>query len=165
MGTTAQAGTRSYYLDNWADECVPCDTTLEAWATWLSKGGDAQWPCDDPPADGDVLEASAILWSEDIIARCVNGEWVLSRPLAEGEDFAAIRYAEGIGWSSDNIVMEGFSNVAGFLDEGETLEQAIIRCLIESDEHCDDVEHIAVGKNESMKLVYRANPARLEPVQ
>ena len=165
MNTKAKAGTRSVYLSDWSDEIMPCEPSLEAWAAWLSKGGDAQWPVENPPADGDVLDATAILWSEDIIARRVDGAWQLSRGLSEGEDFAALRYGEGLGWSPDSIVTEGFSNVAGFLDEDESLQQAIVRCLIENDEYCDDVEYVAVGKNESLKVVFRVDPARLEMVQ
>jgi len=162
MGTTATAGTRSIYLSDWSDEIMPCDPSPEAWAEWLSKGGSPEWPVENPPSDGDILDASAILWSEDIVARRVNGEWQLSRRIAEGEDFAALRYAQGLGWSPDNIVMEGFSNVDGFIDGDETFEQAILRCLRENDEYCDDVEYVAVGTNEELKLVYRTDPARLE---
>mgnify|MGYP001604638441 CR=1 FL=1 len=30
------SGTR-YYIEDYCDEVVPCDCTLEAWAEWLSK--------------------------------------------------------------------------------------------------------------------------------
>jgi hypothetical protein len=93
---------RSYYLDAFCDEMVPCDLTLEGWAKWLSSGGDSDEQV-DVPNDGQAFAGSAIAWAQDIVATRQDGKWSLSRVPTE-DDFVAVRYAAGSGWSPDNII-------------------------------------------------------------
>src|SRR3990167_6728184 len=96
-------GTRSYFLHDFSDETVPCEPSLEGWAKWLAEPDleDSCWQGDaEYPIDGSTYKGSAILWSEDIIARKHEGRWTLSRPIAEGENFFAVRWAPGAGWDA-----------------------------------------------------------------
>ncbi|MEO5605575.1 MAG: hypothetical protein ABIR02_08185 [Novosphingobium sp.] len=97
----AEPGSRRFYLTDFTDEIVPCDCTLAGWAAWLAAG-DADWDV-EPARDGQLYEGSAILFGEDIIATCRDGEWSLSRELA-GEQFVAVRFGSGQGWSAEDLI-------------------------------------------------------------
>lgn len=143
------AGTRSYFLDDYLDEVAPCASTLDGWAQWLSKP-DESWE-HDIPADGAVFTGSAILWQDDIVATRVSGSWSLSREPA-GEDFVAVRYAAGAGWSADNIIYPGCAFASGpgsDIVPTQTMAEALLVWLADSDDCCDDVEYVAVGTQEN----------------
>lgn len=165
---TALADSRSFYIDDYSDEVVPCDTTLDSWAAWLASparlddDGNPDWGRAGPPDDGTVFSASAIRWQDDIIARRrAPGVWTLSREPDAGA-FVAVRFGEGMGWSADNIVCGAIDFETGRVTE--TTTQALLRLLREQDEICDDIEYVAVGDHEDgWRLTYRAGPApRLE---
>lgn len=140
MGQTAASGTRSYYPEEYSDEAVPCDCTLEGWASWLSRD-DEYWP-HEIPADGTVFTGSATMWKDDIVATCSNGEWTLSRDPEPG-DFLAIRFGKGAGWDSDQICG----------DKESLLE------LLNNFGGDDGVEYIACGTHEDdWRFTYRAGP-------
>lgn len=161
---TASGGEVSYYLDDFADEVLPCGTTLAEWAEWLSKPDDS-WP-HDIPEDGATFVASRIRWGEDIIARRdpagVKG-WVFSREIEGDPSVVAVRYGPGLGWSPENIV-DGPPGI----DAGEeivflpTRTTHVADWLGQNDSDCEDEEHVALGYREpSVRLTYRANPPRL----
>ena len=141
---SARPGTRSFYLDDHADEVVPCDCTLKGWAEWLSKP-DPNWE-HEIPNDGDTFAGSATLWKPDINATCRDGEWSLSRD-PDPDDFLAVRFRQGAGWDCDSIV-------------GDKLELLDLLSDFAAD---DGTEYVACGEYESgWRFTYRANPPRLE---
>ncbi|KGF71180.1 hypothetical protein LL06_00890 [Hoeflea sp. BAL378] len=92
------------YLDDFADEIVPCDPDLDSWARWLARGGDEGWPV-EVPADGTTFSASTLeltCWRE--YTRGEDGAW--SPPAGEPEhDFAAIVDGEGCeNWFVEDIL-------------------------------------------------------------
>lgn len=125
---------RRYYLDEWLDEVVPCDCTLEAWAEWLSKP-DADWDRDAAANDGDTFPASVIRFEDDAIATKGPDGWVFDREPAY--DLLAVRFGQGLGWSPDNIC-DDWDAVRELLSEG-------------GDE--DGPEYIAIGINEPDVIV------------
>ena len=162
--STADAGTRSYYLDDFADEVLPCDTSLEAWAQWLAsvpvadEDGQTEFGREAPASDGAVFAGSAILWHEDIVATRTDGTWSLSRAPGD-DDFIAVRFCEGSGWSAENIVNADFEQVGDTWAPSETMEQALLRFLTEEGDCCDDTEHVAVGTHEEgYRFTFRAGP-------
>lgn len=140
----------SYYLDPWNDEVIPCDTTLEGWAEWLSRPAE-EWNRPEPARDGETFTASAVAWGDDIVAtRRQGGEWTFSAPLPAGASILAVRFGEGLGWNCDCVAHDeaGLRGVLGEVGGSET----------------GDTELIAVGIDQpQVTLVYRANPPRLEP--
>lgn len=48
-----------YYLTDYADELVPCDTTPEGWAGWLSKP-DPDWGLLEAAKVGDTFNAASL---------------------------------------------------------------------------------------------------------
>lgn len=142
-----QATDRAYYLDDFADEIMPCDATLEGWAEWLSRP-DPDWP-HDIPKKGTSFACSVTRWEEDIVATRNGSDWQFSRPIG-APDFLAVRFGPGLGWDPDNIIW------------GEDMEAALREWLSEHCDDCDDEEHIAVGTEEpKVRVVYAENPPRL----
>ena len=147
---------RSYYLDDFLDESVPCELTLEGWAAWLSKP-DPDWE-HEVPKHGEVFTGSAIAWSEDIVATRADGTWSLSREPAE-RDFVAVRFGKGLGWSGENIVTADMAIRDGKYVPTETMAEALVRWFREYDDCCDDVEYVAVGQNEDgWRFTYHSAP-------
>lgn len=150
-------GTRSWFVDDFTDEVLPCAPTLEGWAAYLMKPdleAFSQLHHVEYPADGSTYDASAILWSPDIVARRVDGRWTLSRAIEPGEDFFAVRYGEGAGWDADNIIY-----LSGD-DEADPGKAAVGLCtelaqLLEEDD--EDEQFIATGRNEyHWKITFHA---------
>lgn len=149
---TARPDDVSFYLDRWADEIIPCETTLEAWAAWLSKP-DPEWNRKRAAMDGETFTASRIQWAADIIAtRRPSGK---SYELAIGPDCGdvanasviAVRFGFGLGWSPENIV--------GDLDELRDF-------LGDPDNGAEETEYVAVGyRLPPVRLLYKADPPRL----
>ncbi|MDP3550641.1 MAG: hypothetical protein Q8R81_09610 [Novosphingobium sp.] len=155
--TSTTPGTRSFFLNDFSDETVPCEPTLEGWAQWLAEPDldDGYWQGDaEFPIDGSAYKSSAILWSEDIIARKNDGRWTLSRPIHPEETFFAVRFGPGAGWDADNII---------YIGESETRHQdfcaELAELLGDSDEISDGEEYIAVGRVEGNWIVtFHAGP-------
>lgn len=122
-----------YYIDDYSDEFVPCDCTLEGWAKWLSEP-DEGWGRDEAAKEGDQFRASVMRLDEDIIATRSGDSFDFSRPVPE-DAFLAIRWGPGLGWDPDNICG----------NEAELLER--LR------EDGEDEENIAVGFNEPEVLL------------
>ena len=141
-----QAGDRSYYIDDYADEIMPCDSTLEAWADWLSKP-DADWSRDEPTADGSSFQVSILRWGADIVAtRAQDGTWSFDRDEPDAT-FHALRFGPGAGWDADAIV-DGLNGVREH--------------FAEYPDSYGPIEYIAVGFDEpQVRYVYRSDPPRL----
>ena len=152
---------RSIYLDDYTCEMQPCEPTLEGYAAFLSGGGNSGWPVPDVPENGQTFTGSALAWKPDIIATRLGGKWSLSRNPGE-DDFVAVRFGEGLGWSPDNIIYEEMGMVEGEYTQTETMTEALMRWFEENDEHCDDTEFVAVAESQDGLLFeYRSEPARL----
>jgi hypothetical protein len=121
-----------YYIDDYSDEVVPCDCTLDGWSNWLSKP-DPDWNRDAAARPGDRFAASVMRLEEDVIATFVDGEWGLDRDPSHA-DFLAIRFGPGLGWSADDIVsgrdkraalIEALSNLGGTPEPGDKINVAV----------------------------------------
>ncbi|MDZ7893858.1 MAG: hypothetical protein U5M50_02180 [Sphingobium sp.] len=151
---------RSFYIDAFSDEVMPCDATLTGWAGWLSKPA-RDWGRRRAARDGETFTASAIAWEEDIVATRTNGRWSFSRDPQDGQ-FLAIRFGRGLGYSSEHIVQpDGEPTSDGWRDL-ETLKGALIRMLVSDDIDCEDIEYIACGRSEDgWRITFHAGtPAR-----
>lgn len=142
-----QATVRAYYLDDFADEIIPCDATLEGWAEWLSRH-DPDWP-HDIPKKGDIFIASVLRFDEDLIATRKGDDWTFSRGLDGEPSLLAVRFGPGLGWSPDNIIYPC------------TLD-AVKEWLSDAGEATEEIEHVAVAYDEpQLRLIYAENPPRL----
>ena len=138
----AESGTRSFYIDDYSDESVPCDCSLEGWAEWLSKP-DECWE-HDCASDGGSFAGSALLWLPDVLATFDGEAWSLSRE-PDG-DFLALRFAPGSGWDGDSIC-NGRDNLIEVL--GENAPDAV----------AGQVENVACGIHENgWRFTFRAGP-------
>lgn len=91
--------TRHFYVAHYADEVIPCATTLEAWAAWLTAPVDPLWPRGDH-ADGEVFEVSTIDELAEIEAVLNNEVWVLlGEPPAAATGFVCRQGR--IGWDAE----------------------------------------------------------------
>lgn len=144
---TAEAGSVSFYLDDFADEVLPCGTSLDEWAAWLGKP-DKTWGRTEPAADRSTYSASRVRWDDDVIAtRQMDGRYTLSREIHGEPAVIAIRFGPGLGWDPDNIVWPA-SDLTAFLED--------------PDNGGEPEERIAVGYSEpDVVLLYLADPPRL----
>lgn len=139
-------GERSYYIEEYSDEVVPCDCTLEGWAAWLSKPA-PEWGRPAAAPDGHSFEASVLVWEEDVIAtRGSDGEWSLSRDF-DGGDCIAVRFGPGLGWDAESIVYD---------------RSGLLEYLKDNDGGVGAVEHVAIGRAApNVRLLFKADPPRL----
>lgn len=141
-----------YYIDDYSDEIVPCDCTLQGWADWLSKP-DINWRRDSPAADGATFKCGVLRMEEDIVAtRNADGTWSFSRDV-ENAALLAVRFGKGLGWDAAAICF-GMDGVRDYLSEDDDATEA--------------VEYIAVGVDEPSVMVrFHAAGPRLtvEPLQ
>lgn len=100
-----------YYLDDYADETLPCEPRLQAWARWLASD-DQEWR-HDIPAVGEIFEASRLFVLGDIRAiRDPLGAWSTTDQIPEGTSAFFLRHYEGSqGWDAEH--------------SGETIEDAL----------------------------------------
>ncbi|WP_010184759.1 hypothetical protein [Sphingomonas sp. PAMC 26605] len=125
-----------YYLEDYSDEIIPCDPTLDSWAKWLSKP-DHEWHRPQSAADGASFKASVLRMSAtDLVATRTDDGWAFDRDITP--DFIAVRWGRGMGWDADSIV--------GDMDELRTW-------LDENSDGDNRVENIAFGWNEPDVLV------------
>lgn len=91
------------YLNQYADEVLPCEATLEGWAAWLARGGDDGWKA-EKPTDGQVFEASTLLIFDYRKFILVNGVWIHGGIIPD-HDFAAIVEDKGVeAWFVEDIL-------------------------------------------------------------
>jgi len=136
---------RLYYLEDYSDECLPCDASLDAWAAWLAKP-DPDWNRSEPAKDDAQFRASVTRFEQDIVATRGPDGWSFSRNPA-GIDFLAVRFGEDLGWAPPNII------------EGPDMEQALRDWFAENGKFCEDREFIAVGYDEpDVVVTYHAGP-------
>lgn len=125
-------GQVALYLEDYSDEIMPCDATPEGWAAWLSAP-DQLWNRAEAATPGDRFPGYTMTFRPDIVAkRQPDGSWSFDREPADGDEFFAIRFAQGLGWDPDNICADSAA-VRDRLTE------------LDADNLCDDVEYIAVA--------------------
>lgn len=136
----------SYYLDDYMDECVPCDCTLEGWAAWLAKP-DPEWGRHIPARDGETFEISAMDFTYHNVGR-ENGEWILPDEVSDESDLIAVTWGEGHGWHADMIASDR-QNLVEILDD---------------DEITPDEGWVVVGRCHTVDYIgtFRADGPRLE---
>lgn len=139
----------SYYIDQWCDDNMPCDPSLNGWAEWLSQPS-KEYKRDEPAKDGETFNASAIAWQADIVATLREGnEWTFSAPIPADASIMAVRFGPGLGWDCDSVAHDEESLRAVLSEVGGPE----IGCT----------EHIAIGVEQpDVTLVYRVNPPRME---
>lgn len=135
-----------FYIDDYADEIMPCDGTLEAWAAWLAKA-DRQWGRASAAADGSVFVASVVRFEADIVARRGADGWSLDRDPGDAS-LVAVRYGAGLGWSAEQIL---------YPNNGEPMREALLTWFAENEDDCDELEYVAVGFDEpKVSLTFHA---------
>jgi hypothetical protein len=134
---------RYYYLDQFADEVMPCAANLDAWAKWLSEP-DLDWD-HGVPADGATFKCSTMDILGDVVAEHDGEAWRWPAAPA-GTDCVYARYGERAGWNAENA--------------GPDVETALTE--VEPDEA--PVWLACTRQGPSLIVVYRADPPRLEIV-
>jgi hypothetical protein len=89
-----------YYLDDYTDEAIPCEPTLDGWAKWLAS--DDQETPHPKPAVGEIFEASRLLVLGDVETRFVKADgWQAIGPVPEAATAFYLRHHEGsTGWDA-----------------------------------------------------------------
>lgn len=137
-----------YYLDDYSDEAVPCDCTLEGWADWLSRPS-TEWDRESAAEDGERFTASVLRFAPDVVATHGPDGWTLSHTPVDPA-LIAVRFGAGAGWDADNIV----GDIEGLIDWLDELR---------ADGSVDEVEYVAIAHAApDVVLTYRADPPRLE---
>lgn len=92
-----------YWINEFADECVPCDSTLEGWAAWLSTvDPENSWGRTEPAKDGDTFTAATAMRTDHTVT-LASGELSFDPPLPAKWDSLALCYYPGGGWSGDSL--------------------------------------------------------------
>ena len=140
------AADRSYYIDQYSDEVVPCDCSLDGWAKWLSEPA-LEWGREKAATDGDTFKASVLRWGDDVIATAqADGSWHLSGE-PENAALVAVRFGPGAGWDVESIAGD-------FRDLHDI--------LVDFGSPAGTIEHVAIGFTDAdVMLTYRADPPRL----
>lgn len=90
-----------YYINDFTDEIVPCDCTLDGWAKWLSAP-DEEWNRDEAAEDGATFKASTIHVLGDVRVEFIDGAWTAVEPVPEGTEMFWLRHHQGgSGWNPD----------------------------------------------------------------
>jgi hypothetical protein len=147
LADRGEADDLRYYLDDYSDEAMPCDGTLEAWAEWLSQP-DPDWGRVAAVEDGQQFACGVQRGLPDIIATREPSGWTFSREPDERCTLLAVRWGEGMGWSPDNIIW------------GEDMSAALREWFEENDLLCDDTEFVSIALDQpSIIVTYHAGPA------
>lgn len=94
----------AFWLHDYTDEIVPCDCTLEGWATWLADPAE-DWNRSDAAKDGDTFGASrGVITYHKVVGKLDDGALQFSPALPERYDCLARSYGEGAGWDADDLV-------------------------------------------------------------
>lgn len=100
-----RASERRYYVDQYSDEIVPCDCTLDGWAEWLAKDVRGEWGRTGPIPSGTELSASVLLFLGDVeVTRLTEKSFSFEPGLPENFEFAAMRFGKGLGWDAESIL-------------------------------------------------------------
>lgn len=92
---------RLYYIEQWTDEVMPCQPTLEGWAAWLAAP-DAEYERPEPAADGETFTASVIEVLGDVRVERKDGVWEAVETIPEGTDCFFLRHHQGSeGWNAE----------------------------------------------------------------
>jgi hypothetical protein len=119
MDIRDRRNTTLFYLDEFADEVMPCAPTLEAWAEWLSKP-DPCWGRKEPAKVGEVFAGSTIWVLGDIRAERIDGVWQAVEPVPTGTTSYFLRHGEGSsGWDVEHAG-DSIAEAAEGLDDGDS---------------------------------------------
>lgn len=106
-------GQRLYWLDDFADEVVPCDCTLEGWAEWIAAADpDDGWWRSRPATDGEVFKAESATRTNHTVT-LADGVMLFTPALPDDWDALALCYHEGRGWHAENFAedMQSFREI------------------------------------------------------
>lgn len=132
-----------FYLEDFHDEVMPCDCSLDGWAQWLSEPSE-EWNRPEGAKDGDTFDAERAEITYHEVSRLDDGALKFDPPLPAKFDILAPAYCEGGGWDPDMIC-----NEVGELEAIEPLEVGeIVAALV-----TDSIPH---------KVTFRTNPMRCE---
>lgn len=113
-----------YYLDDFTDEVMPCDPTLEGWAEWLSDDVDGEWGRTGPEAAGTRYAASVvdliatIEVRSDTAVETADDIAALTLPvLPAGTQYVYLRHGPGLGWDPELSAHLDFHTEEQFHDE------------------------------------------------
>ncbi len=151
---------KHFYLDDYADEIVPHEPTLEGCAQFLRHGktqkdrDEGGWTIPDGPLveDGATVSISSLVMVADrSLVKTVDG-YAITPPIPEGFDFIAPRHGPGLGWSADEILEEDTEPwYEGHQPAGTILQQLVYQYEAEEWDGAD----LAVGKHcASAKYVF-----------
>ena len=120
---------RLYYPDDFTDEVMPCNPTLEGWAEWLANP-DGEFGRTEPAQPGESWRGGAFEVVSITATYTAGRGWALDRTLTEAEATRAqgvyIRFGEGLGWDPEL--------------SADTVAEALELCRAED----GAVEHLAV---------------------
>lgn len=107
---------RLYYIEQWTDEVMPCQPTLEGWAAWLAVP-DPDYERLEPAADGETFTASVIEVLGDVRVELKDGRWEAVENIPDGTDCFFLRHYEGgEGWDAE-FSSDTLANATDGLDE------------------------------------------------
>lgn len=136
---------RHFYVEDYADEIMPCAPTLEGWAHWLSIP-DHGWP-HPIPAEGEVFKLFTLDQLGVITATLEGKTWRFSAPVPEGATTFYCR-AGYRGWDVESCS----ETPLGYLDDGVAnrwYESGAVE------------ELVCVKDGPSLVAIYHADPPRL----
>lgn len=89
----------AYYIEQWTDETMPCDASLQGWANWLA-GPDEDWGRPEPEVSGAMFKADKTTLTHLTILP--NGAGRYGPPIeCPPHDFCAIW--QGSGWDVEDV--------------------------------------------------------------
>lgn len=116
-----------FYLEDFHDEVMPCDCSLDGWAQWLSEP-DEEWNRPEGAKDGDTFAAERAEITYHEVGRLDDGALKFDPPLPVKFDILAPAYSDGGGWDPETIC-----NTVSELEEFGTLEAGDIVAALVSD--------------------------------
>lgn len=139
-------GQRLYWLDEFDDESLPCDCTLEGWAEWIAAADpDDGWYRTRPAQDGEVFTAHAATRTNHTVT-IAGGVMSFTPELPADWEALALCFYEGSGWDAEN-----------FAEDMQTFRE-IVEDVAETDPDSAPVAALSQGSRQT--LVFRRNGAK-----
>lgn len=108
-----------YYLEDYSDETVPCDCTLQGWADWLSKPSE-DWNRDEAATNGETFAGFSIQILGDVRVEYIDGEWQAVEPIPDRtESFYKRHFEGGTGWDAE-FAADTIADATDCLDEDDS---------------------------------------------
>lgn len=94
----------AYYLSEWTDEVMPCGTSLDDWAKWLSEPA-PDYGRDEPATDGSEFVADVFeLYQVSAVKK--YGQWHLTPPPPKNTAWMALRQGDDLGWFAEDVATD-----------------------------------------------------------